>query len=95
MTWQDVECYNWQAVIDAHPLESQDPQEWLRYGMALLMTLTPGPWAGRQQQQAALAFAQAQKEGASAEAVTAALQQVSRLSLAEVLVLTELGPEAL
>jgi hypothetical protein len=78
---------DWPAVIAAHPLESSDPQEWLRYGVALLQALTPGPDAGRQQQQAALAFVQAQKQGASAEAVMAAQRESVRLSLAQALVL--------
>jgi len=30
---------NWQAVIDAHPLESHYPEEWLRYDVALLQTM--------------------------------------------------------
>jgi hypothetical protein len=62
---------DWQAVIQAHPLESHNPAEWLRYGAALLHTLEPGPEQGRQQQQAALAFVQAQKEGALAAEVAA------------------------
>jgi hypothetical protein len=66
MSQQAFERGQWQAVIDAHPLESHDPAEWLRYGAALLHTIEPGPEQGRQQQQAALAFVQAQKEGASA-----------------------------
>ncbi len=64
-----VERSHWEAVIEAHPLESHDPAEWLRYGAALLHTIEPGPAQGRQQQQAALAFVQAQKEGASAAEV--------------------------
>jgi len=56
---------DWKAVIDHHPLESHDPQAWLRYGAALLQTVQPGPEALRQQQQAALAFLQAEKEGAT------------------------------
>ena len=66
---------DWQAVIDAHPLESHDPAEWLRYGEALLHTIEPGPEQGRQQQQAALAFVQARKEGALVVEVEAAKQQ--------------------
>jgi hypothetical protein len=66
MSQQAFERGDWAAVIDAHPLESHDPAEWLRYGAALLHTIEPGPEQGRQQQQAALAFVQAQKEGASA-----------------------------
>jgi hypothetical protein len=78
---------DWPSVIAAHPLESGDPQEWLRYGVALLQTLTPGPDAARQQQQAALAFVQAQKQGASVVAVMAAQRESVRLSLAQALVL--------
>ena len=60
MSREAYERGDWQAVIDAHPLESHDPQEWLRYGVALLQTIQPGPDVGKQQQQAALAFVQAQ-----------------------------------
>ena len=67
---------SWQAVIDAHALESHDPEDWLLYGVALLQTMEPGPDVGKQLQQAALAFVQAQKEGASAEAVAIALHAV-------------------
>lgn len=35
MTQQAYEQGNWQAVIDAHPLESHDSAEWLRYGAEL------------------------------------------------------------
>jgi hypothetical protein len=77
---------DWQAVIDAHPLESHDPSEWLRYGVALLQSIQPGPDVGKQQQQAALAFVQAQKEGASAEAVTSAQRHSVIISLKEALV---------
>ena len=92
MTQQAFERGDWQAVIDAHPLESHDPAEWLRYGVALLQTLTPGAEAGKQQQQAALAFLQAQKEGASAEAVAAAQRQAVLLGLSQSLQLA--GMEA-
>lgn len=85
MSREAFELGNWQAAIDAHLLESHDPGEWLRYGVALLQTLTPGPDVGKQQQQAALAFVQAQKEGASAEAVSAAQRCSMLLSLAQVL----------
>ena len=64
MTQAAFEQYDWQAVIAAHPLESHDPAEWLRYGVSLVQTIEPGPQQGKQQQQAALAFVQAQKEGA-------------------------------
>ena len=63
MTRQAFERGDWQMVIEAHPLESHDPAEWLRYGVALLQTLTPSAEAGKQQQQAALAFVQAEKRG--------------------------------
>ena len=92
MTEQAFERGDWQTVIDAHPLESHDPAEWLRYGVALLQTLTPGAEAGKQQQQAALAFVQAQREGASAEAVVAAQQQAVLLNLKKALTLVGLPP---
>jgi hypothetical protein len=82
--WMTREAYqrgDWQAVIAAHPLESHDPQEWLRYGVALLQTLTPGLDVGKQQQQAALAFVQVQKEGAPAEVVAAAQRYSAVISL--------------
>jgi hypothetical protein len=86
MSQQAFERGDWQAVIESHPLESHDPAEWLRYGAALLHTIEPGPEQGRQQQQAALAFVQAQKEGASAEAVAAAQQLAVLRGLKESLV---------
>lgn len=85
MNQQAVERGAWQAVIDAHPLESHDPAEWLRYGVALLHSIKPGPQQGRQQQQAALAFVQAEKEGASALEVKAAQRQVVQRCLREAL----------
>jgi hypothetical protein len=66
MTQEAFDHSNWQAVIDAHRLESHDAAEWLRYGSALLHSIEPGPEAGKKQQQAALAFVQAQRIGASA-----------------------------
>ena len=72
MTQEAFDRGDWPAVIDAHRLESRDAAEWLRCGSALLHTLQPGPDVGKQQQQAALAFVQAQREGASAGAVAAA-----------------------
>jgi hypothetical protein len=87
---------DWQAVIAAHPLESHDPQEWLRYGVALLQTMEPGPDVGKQQQQAALAFVQAQKEGATAEQVAAMQRQSVLLSLRRALTLADIPiPEQL
>jgi hypothetical protein len=85
MTQHAFERGDWQTVIDAHPLESHDPAEWLRYGVALLQTLKPGAEEGKQQQQAALAFVQAEKEGAAAEAVSAAKNQAVLLNLKQAL----------
>lgn len=85
MTQEAFEHSNWQAVIDSHRLESHDAAEWLRYGSALLHTLEPGPEAGKQQQQAALAFVQAQRVGASAGAVAAAQRQVVLANLRQAL----------
>jgi transposase-like protein len=85
MTQDAFERGDWQAVIDAHQLESHDPAEWLRYGSALLCTLQPGPDAAKQQQQAALAFVQAQREGASAGAVVAAQRQAVMANLRQAL----------
>jgi len=92
MSREAFERGDWQAVIEAHPLESHDSEEWLRYGVALLQTIQPGPDVGKQQQQAALAFVQAQKEGASAEAVVAAQRQSVLISLHEALVLAGIEP---
>ena len=78
---------NWQAVIDSHLLESHDPEEWLRYGVALLQTIEPGPSVGKQLQQAALAFIRAQKEGANAEAVATAQQHSILISLRKAIVI--------
>jgi hypothetical protein len=94
MTQAAFERGDWHAVIQAHPLESHDPEEWLRYGVALLQTITPGPDGGKQQQQAALAFVQAQKEGAQVEAIAAAQRQAVGLSLAEALNLAGLNTAA-
>jgi hypothetical protein len=91
MTKQAFERGDWQAVINAHQLESNDPAEWLRYGVALLQTLTPGAEAGKQLQQAALAFVHAQKEGASAAAVAAAQQEAVLLNLKKALELAGLS----
>lgn len=82
---------DWQTVIDAHPLESHDPAEWLRYGVALLQTIEPGPQQRRQQQQAALAFEQAKREGAEPAAVEAAEWQSVILSLRQAMLLTGLA----
>ena len=83
MSRETFERGDWQGVIAGHQLESHDPAEWLRYGVALLQTIEPGPDAGKLQQQMALAFVQAAKEGAPPEAVQAALRQSVLLSLQE------------
>ncbi|MFZ0407799.1 MAG: glycosyltransferase family A protein [Cyanobium sp.] len=88
MSREAVERGDWQAVIDGHALESHEPADWLHYGVALLQTLTPGAEAGRQQQQAALAFEQAKKEGASPEAVAAAQRHSVLISLNQALIAT-------
>jgi hypothetical protein len=82
---------NWEALIQAHPLEDHDPAAWLRYGVALLQTIEPGGEAGRQQQQAALAFLQAIKEGATASDVQCAQEESVVRSLEEALDLVGLG----
>ena len=85
MSRQAFERGDWQEVIEEQPLEAHDPQEWLRYGVALLQTIEQGPDVGKHQQQAALALVQALKEGASAEAVSASLRHSQLLSLAQAL----------
>ena len=79
MTQAAFDHSDWQAVIDAHRLESHAAAEWLRYGSVLLHSIEPGPEAGKQQQQAVLAFVQAQRIGASAGAVAAAQRQALEL----------------
>jgi hypothetical protein len=81
MSRETFERGEWQGVIAGHQLESHDPAEWLRYGVALLQTIEPGTDVGKQQQQMALAFVQAAKEGAPPEAVQAALRQSVLLSV--------------
>lgn len=85
MSRESFERADWAAVIAAHAFESRDPEAWLRYGVALLLSLAPGPDAGIQQQQAALAFEQARREGASSEAVLAAQRHAVLHSLREAL----------
>ena len=60
---------------DAHRLWRHDAPQCVRYGSALQHTIEPGPEAGKQQQQTALAFVQAHREGASAVSVAAAQRQ--------------------
>ncbi|MBD2720079.1 hypothetical protein [Synechococcus sp. FACHB-909] len=74
---------DWQAVIAAHPLESHDPAEWLRYGVALSQRIEPSAQERQQQQQAGLAFAHAEALGATKEAVALSQRQATLLSLAE------------
>jgi hypothetical protein len=81
---------DWQAVIEAHRLESHQPQEWLHYGMALLQTLQPGPEATQQQQQAALAFEQAKQHGAMAQVVKEALWKCVRMNVLDALIACEM-----
>ena len=94
MTSEAYQRHDWAAVIAAHPLESHDPEEWLRYGVALLQTLTPGPDVGKQQQQAALAFVQAQKEGAGRGAVQAAQLSVAQQCVRDALQLVLTAEES-
>lgn len=93
MAQQSFERGDWQVLLAGHQLESHDPTEWRRYGVALLQTIEPGPDAGRQQQ-AALAFVQAKKEGAPPEAVQAAQRQSVLLSLEQAMQLADTGPGA-
>jgi len=84
----------WQAVIDAHPLESHDPAEWLRFGVALTQLIEPSAQERHQQQQAGLAFAHAEVLGAAMEAVALSQRQATLLSLAQALELADSGPAA-
>jgi hypothetical protein len=81
MAQSQADSCTWQALIDGHLLESVDPQDWLSYGVALLQTIIPGPGAAKQQQQAALAFVQAQQHGASPESIVEAQRLSVMLSL--------------
>ena len=85
MILSDAQPVNWQGVITTHRLESEDRHEWLLYGTALLITLRPGQEEKRQQQQAALAFVQAEKHGASAQEVEAAQWRAVQANLGEAL----------
>ena len=67
--------FDWEKLINAHSLESSEPTDWLNYGVALLQTLEPGGNAGNQQQQAAIAFVQALKEGATSQQVSKSLKR--------------------
>lgn len=94
MSREAFERGDWRGVIEAHPLESDEPEEWLRYGVALLQTIEPGPEVGKLQQQAAHAFVQAQKLGASPDAVASAQQHSVQISLQEALTLIGMGQAA-
>jgi hypothetical protein len=94
MSREAFERGDWQTVIAAHALESHDPEEWLRYGVALLQTIEAGPDVGKQQQQAALAFVQAKREGASEDAVAAAQRHSVLISLQEALIVAGMASTA-
>ncbi len=85
----ELDRAGWQAVIDAHPLESHNSAEWLNYAAALLNTLDPGPQQAHQQQQAGLAFLQAQKAGASDQDVRRVQLDVVRDQLLKAVRLVE------
>ena len=78
-----VACPDWQTVVEAHRLESQDAEAWLRYGIALLQTLEPALGGIERQQQASQAFSKARQQGASAGAVALALRSVVLQNLRE------------
>jgi hypothetical protein len=85
---------DWRAVIAAHPLESHDAAEWLRYGVALSQLIEPSAQERQQQQQAGLAFAHAEVLGAPKEAVALCQRQATLLNLANALELAHAGPTA-
>ena len=85
---------DWRAVIAAHPLESHEAAEWLRYGVALSQLIEPSAQERQQQQQAGLAFAHAEALGASKEAVALSQRQATLLSLAQALQLAGAGAAA-
>ena len=83
---------DWKEVIEAHSLESHDPVEHLLYAVALLQTIKPGAQQSSLQQQAALAFLQAQKEGANAHDVADAQWHSALLSMQKALKLAGIAP---
>ncbi len=85
---------HWEAVIAAHPLESHDAAEWLRYGLALSQRIEPSAQERQQQQQVGLAFAHAEALGASKQAVALSQRQATLLSLVEALELAGAGAAA-
>jgi hypothetical protein len=84
----------WQALVESHPLESQDPAQWLSYGLALSQLIEPSSQERLQQQQAGLAFAHAEALGAPEEAVALSQKQSTLLSLTTALELADIGPGA-
>jgi hypothetical protein len=93
MTQAAFDRGDWEAVIQAHALESPDPEAWLRYAVARLHTLNPGPHLGRQQQQVALAFLEARHRGASPWQIEEAQRQAVLLQAHELLTLADLQRE--
>ncbi len=89
-----AEREEWQAVIAAHPLESHDAAEWLRYAVALSQLIEPSAQERQQQQQAGIAFAHAEALGASHEAVTLSQRLSTLLNLANALELAGAGADA-
>ena len=85
MKRQEPKEINWQAVISDHPLESHNPEEWMRYGIALLQTLKQEEDVAKHLQQTALAFLQAQKEGATAKQVAEAQRKSAHQCLRQAL----------
>ncbi len=94
MTQEAFERGDWQAVIDTHSLESDDPHAWICYGMALVFRAQLGPEQNRQLQQAALAFLQARKEGASDMAVKTAQLELLEATIQETLAVAGLNDAA-
>ncbi len=91
MSNQTNRAMDWRAVIAAHPLESHEAAEWLRYGVALSQLIEPSAEERQAQQQVGLAFAHAEALGASKEAVAQSQRQATLLSLAEALELAGAG----
>jgi len=91
---QDDAPVAWRKLLEEHALESQDPASWLRYGVALSQLMESDGQERRQQQQMGLAFAHAERLGASAQAVALSQSRSILLSLAAALELTEQLSEA-
>lgn len=86
---------SWEALVQPQSVQGHDPATWLEYGVALLQTIEPGDEAGRQQQQAALAFMQAIKEGASDIEVKCAQRDSVLRSLRQALELAGIRVDAI